>query len=55
MEVRPYFAAIARELDINYAYVVASLMGQAACFDNIILDPAVMDQTLRQLDFGSSI
>jgi hypothetical protein len=50
MEALPYFALFARELDMNYAYVVGSLRGKSACFDNIIIDPALVAKALRQLE-----
>jgi capsular polysaccharide biosynthesis protein len=54
MEARPYFAVFARELGMNYAYVVGSLRGRSACFDNITIDPALVAKGLRQLETAMS-
>jgi len=38
LETRPYFAVIARELDIGYGYMIGSLQGTSSSFDNITID-----------------
>jgi hypothetical protein len=45
LEARPYFAVMARELDIDYSYLVGSLEGASPNFDNITLAL----QTLREM------
>jgi capsular polysaccharide biosynthesis protein len=37
LEARPYFAVMARELDIDYAYLIGSLEGASPNFDNVTL------------------
>jgi capsular polysaccharide biosynthesis protein len=49
-EARSYFASMARELDMNYAYIVGGLEGHAINFDNITIDPRMLTDMLHRLD-----
>ena len=50
LEARPYFALMARELDMNYAYIIGALDGHSTNFDNITIEPGVLKDMLRRLD-----
>jgi hypothetical protein len=54
LEARPYFALMARELNMNYAYIMGALDGHSSNFDNITIDPGVLKQMVRRLDLPSS-
>lgn len=56
LEARPYFAVMARELGIRYAYIIGSLRGQSRAFDNITIDTKTLEQMVRRLtdDAGKS-
>jgi capsular polysaccharide biosynthesis protein len=49
METRPYFAVMARELDINYAYIIGSLQGASPNFDNITIDLRAAEAMVKQM------
>lgn len=49
-EARAYFALMARELNINYGYLVGALEGDSSNFDNIIIDPQALTNMLHRLD-----
>jgi capsular polysaccharide biosynthesis protein len=49
-EARAYFALMARELNINYAYIVGALVADSSNFDNIIIDPRALADMLHRLD-----
>jgi Glycosyltransferase 61 len=49
-EARSYFASMARELNMNYAYIVGSVKGHASNFDNITIDTLALRNMLRRLD-----
>ena len=45
-EVWIYFAVMARELDIDYAYIIGLLKGHSPSFDNIAIDLRELEQAL---------
>jgi Glycosyltransferase 61 len=47
IEARPYFALLARELDIDYAFVVGNLVGSSAHYDNITIDLQAVKNALQ--------
>ncbi len=49
-EVRSYFALMARELNMNYAYIVGALEGHSVNFDNITIDTRALTDVLHRLD-----
>src|SRR5215469_3514177 len=49
-EARAYFALMARELNINYAYIVGALAGDSSNFDNILIDPRALADMLHRID-----
>ena len=53
LEARAYFAVIARELNMSYAYIVGTLEGHSKNFDNIMVDPAALIKTLDRLSVSS--
>ena len=50
LEARAYFATIARELGMEYAYIVADLAGRSARFDNLTVDAAAVVTLVTQID-----
>jgi capsular polysaccharide biosynthesis protein len=50
LEARPYFALMARELNMKYAYILGNLDGQSSRFDNITIDPETLIEILRRLE-----
>lgn len=53
LETRPYFAVMARELDIMYAYIIGSLQGTSPSFDNITINPRRVKEMVGLLTSGS--
>jgi capsular polysaccharide biosynthesis protein len=49
LETRSYFAWMARELDVQYAYLIGKLEGYSGRFDNITLDTSDLAQTLLRM------
>lgn len=49
-EVRPYFALMARELDMNYAYLVGALEGHSINFDNITINTRALKDMVHRFD-----
>jgi len=49
LEARPYFAVMARELDIRYTYIIGSLVGDSPTFDNIAIDLDVVERMVERL------
>jgi hypothetical protein len=49
MEARPYFAVMARELHIDYAYIMGSLNGRSQQFDNITIDLGIVQKMVKEL------
>lgn len=49
LETRPYFAVMARELDIGYAYIIGSLQGTSPSFDNITIDLRTVEKMLGRM------
>jgi hypothetical protein len=47
LEARPYFAVMARELDIRYAYIIGALNGNSPDFDNITINLQKVDEWLN--------
>jgi capsular polysaccharide biosynthesis protein len=50
LEARPYFAVMARELHIDYTYIMGSLNGQSRKFDNITIDLRVVEKMAKELE-----
>ncbi len=50
LEARPYFALMARELNMKYAYIVGRLEGRSNHFDNITIDPGELTDLLSRLE-----
>jgi hypothetical protein len=50
LETRAYFAVLARELDIDYGYVVGGLKGNSPNFDNVTIDTASVERMLLRLE-----
>lgn len=50
LEVRAYFAVMARELDMDYANVICRLQGEGSCFDNLSVDVAAVADLIRRMD-----
>jgi hypothetical protein len=50
LETRPHFAFMARELDIPYAYLIGSLQGRSADFDNIAIDSRRVREIVHRMD-----
>jgi capsular polysaccharide biosynthesis protein len=55
LEARAYFATIARELGMEYAYVVATQAGQSARFDNLTVDVAAVASLVARIDAALSL
>jgi hypothetical protein len=49
LQVRPYFAVMARELDIRYAYLIGSLEGMSPDFDNITIDLRAVEDLIERI------
>jgi capsular polysaccharide biosynthesis protein len=49
-EARAYFATIARELGMEYGYVVAGLEGRSPCHDNLTVDAGEIAALIRRID-----
>lgn len=49
LEPRPYFALMARELEIEYAYIVGSLRGESKNFDNVEINCEELTKVLGRL------
>ena len=49
LEARSYFAWIARELDMQYTYLIGRLEGCSSRFDNITLDSSDLTDALRRI------
>ena len=47
-EARPYFSIMARELQMDYAYLIGSLDGVSQNFDNITLDLQILKNTIAR-------
>jgi capsular polysaccharide biosynthesis protein len=52
LEARAYFAVMARELNMRYAYIVGKLDGPSSNFDNITIDPEALKNMLNRLNAG---
>jgi len=52
LEARSYFALMARELNMRYAYAVGTLDGHSNNFDNITVRPESITEMLRQVDLA---
>lgn len=50
LEARPYFAVLARELDISYGYVVGGLVGNSPSFDNLTIDIGSVERMLLRME-----
>ncbi len=50
MEVRTYFAAIARGMGVEYHTLVGSTEGLSSNFDNITTDLGVLRETLLSME-----
>jgi capsular polysaccharide biosynthesis protein len=50
LEARAYFATIARELGMEYGFVVAGFLGRSAHFDNMTVDPAEIAALVTRID-----
>ena len=48
LEARPYFAVMARELDVEYSYLIGSLRGTSASYDNIEIDLRLLSEWLSR-------
>jgi capsular polysaccharide biosynthesis protein len=55
LEARAYFALMARELQMNYAYIIGGLSGHSSNFDNITIDPQALRDMLGRLDKGTRV
>jgi len=54
MQARPYFAVMARELHIDYAYIIGSLDGRSHKFDNITIDLRMVEKLAKELEARTS-
>ena len=53
LESRSYFALMARELNMSYAYVIGTLQGHSSNYDNIVIDPGALKDVLHRLNLDS--
>lgn len=51
-ETRPYFATIARELGMEYAYAIAGLEGESPQFDNMTVDAPAIGSLVARIDMA---
>jgi capsular polysaccharide biosynthesis protein len=54
LEARPYFAVMARELDIDYAFIIGSMERYSPAFDDITVDLRKLEQMVEQMIARSS-
>jgi len=50
LEARPHFAHMAREIGMDYAYIIGKLDGISPNFDNIVIDPEALTDMLHRFD-----
>jgi capsular polysaccharide biosynthesis protein len=50
LEARPYFAVMARELNINYTYIMGSLNCRTPNFDNITIDLRIVEKIAKEME-----
>jgi capsular polysaccharide biosynthesis protein len=53
LEARAYFAVMARELNMEYAYIVGKLDGRSNSFDNIAIDSEALNYMMNRLNLSS--
>jgi capsular polysaccharide biosynthesis protein len=53
LEARSYFALMARELNMRYAYIIGTLGGCSKKFNNIVVDCQDLERIVNQLDGAS--
>lgn len=53
LEARSYFALMARELNMSYAYMIGTLEGHSNKYDNIAIDPGGLKDVLHRLNLAS--